>query len=45
MDIKIFANSVTKIVKKCCLALVRNINKNIEEVINELDYCLIAHRK
>ena len=45
MDIGTFANSVTKIAKKCYLVLARNINKDIEEVVNKLDYYLIARRK
>ena len=45
MDIRTFINSVTKIVKKYRLALARNIDKDIEEVVNEWDRCLIARRK
>ena len=30
-----FINSITKIVKKYYLALIRNIDKDIEEVVNK----------
>ena len=30
-----FTNSITKIVKKCRLALIRNTDKDIKEVINK----------
>ena len=45
MDIGIFANSITKIVKKCHLVLTRNTDKNIEKVINKWDYYPIAYKK
>ena len=44
-DIGTFVNSVTKMAKKRCLVLARNIDKDAEEVINELDCCLIARGK
>jgi hypothetical protein len=41
----IFANSVTKIVKKCRLALARNTDEDVEEIVNKWDYRPIARRK
>jgi hypothetical protein len=44
-DIGTFINSITKIAKKHYLALIRNIDKDIKEVVNEWDYYLIAYKK
>jgi len=35
VDIGTFVNSITKIVKKHRLALIRNIDKDIKEVVNK----------
>jgi hypothetical protein len=40
-----FVNSVTEIVKKYYLALTRNTDKDIKEVVNEWDRRLIARGK
>ena len=45
VDMGTFTNSVTEMVKKRRLALARNTDKDIEEVIDKWDHRPIAYKK